>query len=157
MKRLSTDSLVGAAIALTGCAALGMSFTFGEVTWGGESSRLFPLIVSVVLVGLGLRMAVHGGAAAPVRVSLDTRSLRVVGLILLGGVYIAMMAKLGYVLSTAVMMPLVFWLFGARSRIGLALSAVLGPLVFHLVFFKGLNVYPPYAPWLAPILSFWNT
>ena len=50
----------------------------------------------------------------------------------------------GYVLPTAIAAPLVLFMFGVRSRIGLSLSVVLCPLVFYLVFFVALGVFPPY-------------
>ncbi len=51
---------------------------------------------------------------------------------------------LGYLLPTAVVAPVALYMFGVRSPVGLALSVVLCPLVFHVIFFMLLGVYPPY-------------
>lgn len=50
----------------------------------------------------------------------------------------------GYLLPTAIVAPLALYLFGVRSPAGLALSVVLCPLAFHIIFFMLLGVYPPY-------------
>lgn len=50
----------------------------------------------------------------------------------------------GYLLPTAIVAPLALYLFGVRSPAGLALSVVLCPLAFHVIFFMLLGVYPPY-------------
>ncbi|WP_209000640.1 hypothetical protein, partial [Labrenzia sp. DG1229] len=50
----------------------------------------------------------------------------------------------GYVLPTALAAPVVLFLFGIRSRVGLAVSVILCPLIFHILFFELLGVFPPY-------------
>lgn len=50
----------------------------------------------------------------------------------------------GYILPTAIVAPLALYMFGVRSPLGLSLSVVLCPLVFHVIFFMLLGVYPPY-------------
>jgi len=50
----------------------------------------------------------------------------------------------GYLLPTAIAAPVVLYMFGVRSRIGLAISVVLCPLVYHIIFFVLLGVYPPF-------------
>ncbi len=50
----------------------------------------------------------------------------------------------GYVLPTAISAPVVLYMFGVRSRIGLAISVVLCPLVYHTIFFVLLGVFPPF-------------
>jgi hypothetical protein len=54
-------------------------------------------------------------------------------------------------------MPVVFYLFGVRSRLGLLFAAIIGPLVYYLIFFKALKVFPPYAPWLDFAFFPWNS
>lgn len=50
----------------------------------------------------------------------------------------------GYVLPTAIAAPVVLYMFGVRSWIGLALSVVLCPLIYHIIFFELLGVFPPF-------------
>ncbi len=40
--------------------------------------------------------------------------------------------------------PVVLYIFGVRSRIGLAISVIVCPLIFHIIFFELLGVFPPY-------------
>lgn len=157
MSRLSKDQLIGGVIAALGMCTLGMSFTIGHQMWGGESSRLFPLIVSVVLIGLGGGLFLTADKAAPVHIKIDPQAVRLLCLMGVGVLYTAALGKLGYIIPTAIAMPVVFYLFGLRSWVGLAASVVLGPLAYHLIFFVALKVYPPYAPWLdIPFLSGMN-
>lgn len=149
MKRLNGDLLTGCTILLFGAAAFGMSFTIGNVTWGGESSRLFPMIVSFALMCFGISLVLTGVRKPANAIALSPEIWRVIGLALLGILYIAAIGRLGYIISTGIAAPVALWIFGVRSRLGLALSALLCPLIYHLIFFVALNVYPPYAPWLA--------
>ncbi len=50
----------------------------------------------------------------------------------------------GYVLPTAITAPVVLYMFGVRSKIGLAVSVVLCPLIYHIIFFELLGVFPPF-------------
>ncbi|MBN3564335.1 tripartite tricarboxylate transporter TctB family protein [Aliamphritea spongicola] len=50
----------------------------------------------------------------------------------------------GYLLPTAIVAPVALYMFGVRSPLGLALSVILCPLAFHIIFFMLLGVYPPY-------------
>lgn len=156
MKQLNGDLLTGSTVFLFGAAAFGMSFTIGNVTWGGESSRLFPLIVSFALMCFGARLVLTGVRKPSRAIELSPEVWRVIGLALLGILYIAAIGKIGYIISTGIAAPVALWIFGVRSRMGLALSAVLCPLVYHLIFFVALNVYPPYATWLDWQILPWN-
>lgn len=151
MKRLNGDLLTGSTVLLFGAAAFGMSFTIGNVTWGGESSRLFPMIVSFALMCFGARLVLTGvrGPASPIELSPEI--WRVIGLALLGILYVAAIGRIGYIISTGIAAPVALWIFGVRSRAGLAVAALLCPLIYHLVFFVALNVYPPYPSWLTNV------
>lgn len=50
----------------------------------------------------------------------------------------------GYILPTAIASPIVLYMFGVRSRIGLTSSIVLCPLIYHIIFFEFLGVFPPF-------------
>lgn len=148
MSRLNGDLLTGCAVFFFGLAAFCISFGIGNAAWGGESSRLFPQMVSLALCFFGVSLAVKGARSASFSLKSDPDVLRVCGLTLLGGFYILAIGKIGYIISTGIAIPAVLFMFGVKSPAGLVLSAVLCPLVYHLIFFKALNVYPPYAPWL---------
>ncbi|WP_170546006.1 tripartite tricarboxylate transporter TctB family protein [Ruegeria arenilitoris] len=71
-------------------------------------------------------------------------TLQIIGLFIIALVYQQSFRWFGYLLPTAIAAPVVLSIFGVRSRIGLALSVVLCPLIFHLIFFVLLGVFPPY-------------
>jgi putative tricarboxylic transport membrane protein len=50
----------------------------------------------------------------------------------------------GYVLPTALVAPIVLYIFGVRSWTGLAVSVVVCPLIYHIIFFELLGVFPPF-------------
>ena len=59
----------------------------------------------------------------------------------------------GYLLPTAIAAPVVLYLFNVRSPLGLMLSVVICPLIFHTIFFVLLGVYPPFGE-VFDLLSF---
>lgn len=74
----------------------------------------------------------------------DTAILDIVILFAVALLYQQSLRWFGYVLPTAIVAPVVFRIFGVRNWIGLAASAVLCPLAFHVVFFELLGVFPPH-------------
>lgn len=156
MKRLNGDLLTGGTVLLFGAAAFGMSFTIGNITWGGESSRLFPMIVSFALMCFGARLALSGIQKPTGTIEGNPEVWRVAGLALLGILYIAAIGKIGYIISTGIAAPVALWIFGVRSPLALVLAALFCPLIYQLIFFIALNVYPPYAPWLDLQFLPWN-
>lgn len=114
-------------------------------TWAG----LVPFIAAIGLLGLSCLLVLDGvrsSAGGPDLESRDkasgTRQILVLFLIAL--IYQQSFHWFGYVLPTAIAAPVVLYLFGVRNRIGLAASVVLCPLVFHIIFFELLGVFPPY-------------
>lgn len=68
---------------------------------------------------------------------------RLIGLMLLGVMYYFTMMQFGYLLSTAIAAPCCLALYGV-SRPSLILGGgVVVPVLFHIVFFEMLGVYPP--------------
>lgn len=112
-------------------------------TWAG----VLPMGAALILTGLGgalvytaLRSASPNNADA----LFSGRSWNVVGLIAVSIAYYGAILHFGYELPTAIAAPLALWLFGMRRPLGLLAAAALCPLVFHLIFFKGLGVFPPF-------------
>ena len=75
----------------------------------------------------------------------------VIGVAVLAFVYQYAIVAFGYLLPTALVAPVVLYVFGVRSVPGLLLSMVLCPLVFHLIFFELLGVFPPYGDVFEPL------
>lgn len=71
-------------------------------------------------------------------------TFEIIGLFLIALIYQQSFRWFGYLLPTAIIAPIVLYMFGVRSWIGLALSVVICPLVFHVIFFELLGVFPPF-------------
>lgn len=115
-------------------------------TWAG----VLPMMAAVFLTLAGTSMAWLGSRKAAEKSghqiafpSLDHRSLNVLILIVLAVLYHQAIIRFGYELPTAAVGPLVLWLFGVRNKAGLLISILLYPVIFHLLFFKMLGVFPP--------------
>ncbi|WP_170412148.1 tripartite tricarboxylate transporter TctB family protein [Ruegeria arenilitoris] len=112
-------------------------------TWAG----IVPFSAAVALLFLsGLMLAgaarqTTGGAS---HAQDNGAALQIIGLFIIALIYQQSFRWFGYLLPTAIVAPLVLYFFGVRSRIGLAVSVILCPLIFHLIFFVLLGVYPPY-------------
>lgn len=112
-------------------------------TWAG----IVPFTASVALLGMsglllfGASRQVEDGATA----SADNgATAQIVALFIIALIYQQSFRWFGYLLPTAITVPMVLYMFGVRSWIGLAVSVVICPLVFHLIFFVLLGVFPPY-------------
>lgn len=70
--------------------------------------------------------------------------LYILGLFAIALLYQQSIRWFGYVLPTAIAAPVVLYIFGVRSWIGLAISVVVCPLIYHIIFFELLGVFPPY-------------
>ncbi|WP_282152130.1 tripartite tricarboxylate transporter TctB family protein [Ruegeria atlantica] len=112
-------------------------------TWAG----IVPFSASIALLflsGLLLLGAVRQTAGDTVQEQDSGATLQIIGLFVIALIYQQSFRWFGYLLPTAIAAPVVLYFFGVRSWIGLAVSVVLCPLIFHLIFFVLLGVYPPY-------------
>ncbi|WP_081894694.1 tripartite tricarboxylate transporter TctB family protein [Ruegeria halocynthiae] len=112
-------------------------------TWAG----IVPFAASVALLGLSILLLVGASRqpAGPAPTSSDSAvTLQIVGLFIIALIYQQSFRWFGYLLPTAIVAPIVLYIFGVRSWIGLAVSMVICPLVFHVIFFVLLGVFPPY-------------
>ncbi|MEX0349370.1 MAG: tripartite tricarboxylate transporter TctB family protein [Paracoccaceae bacterium] len=112
-------------------------------TWAG----IVPFSASVALLflsGLMLVGAARHAASGVTQKEDDSATLQIVGLFIIALLYQQSFRWFGYLLPTAIVAPVVLYIFGVRSWIGLGLSVVLCPLIFHLIFFVLLGVFPPY-------------
>ncbi|MEP1930093.1 MAG: tripartite tricarboxylate transporter TctB family protein, partial [Roseibium sp.] len=71
-------------------------------------------------------------------------TLEVLTLFAIALLYQQSMRWFGYVLPTAIAAPVVLYIFGVRNWIGLAISVVVCPLIYHVIFFELLGVFPPF-------------
>lgn len=111
-------------------------------TWAGIvpfGAGLALLLISGFML-YGARQAVAGGF---ILLREHGATLQILSLFAIALIYQQSFRWFGYVLPTAIAAPVVLYIFGVRNRLGLALSIVLCPLVYHLIFFKALGVFPP--------------
>ncbi|MXW87549.1 MAG: tripartite tricarboxylate transporter TctB family protein [Boseongicola sp. SB0673_bin_14] len=143
--------------------AVGLSFFAASLgidvqEQGGIAPRVFPMAGALLIAMLGAMQVGHGTSRASlVRKPQDAgeaeargRALdayHVAGLLALSVAYVAGINYFGYLVSTAAAAPVALCLFGIRSIPGLCAAAVLCPAIYHLVFFVGLGVFPPYGLW----------
>lgn len=146
--RKFTEGLVMAAVSLV---ALWGAWQVPAAPPGDTWAGIVPFSAAVALMLLAailLMGAASQSAAGPQDSGADTRehsaALEIVGLFLVALIYQQSFRWFGYLLPTALVAPVVLFMFGVRSRTGLALSAVLCPLAFHIIFFELLGVFPPY-------------
>ena len=113
-------------------------------TWAGIapfSASVALLVLSGIMV-LGELRAVRNNDVTTT--SDDTGTLDILVLFAVALLYQQSFRWFGYVLPTAVVAPVVLYIFGVRNWIGLAVSIVVCPLMFHIIFFELLGVFPPY-------------
>lgn len=134
----------GPALALLGGSTLLASFWIDPDPDGGQGARTFPLIGAGALLLLGaLETLTTHQSKAETPVGL----VRILLLLALALGYVFGIGGIGYLAATAIAAPLVLVLFGRRRPRDLLAAAALCPIAYHLVFFVGLGVFPPYGAW----------
>ncbi|NKB54400.1 MAG: hypothetical protein GKR97_19705 [Rhizobiaceae bacterium] len=90
------------------------------------------------------RRGLSGATAALV---FPERISSIVGLLTVAVLYVWLISKFGYLISTATIAPMVMWMFGMRNPLALVATAILCPATYHYTFFVALGVFPPYGEW----------
>ncbi|MEP2027589.1 MAG: tripartite tricarboxylate transporter TctB family protein [Paracoccaceae bacterium] len=113
-------------------------------TWAGVvpfGAGLGLLIISGMMIFGAFRNASDDqeNTSAEASVTLEVLTLFAIALL-----YQQSMRWFGYVLPTAIAAPVVLYIFGVRNWIGLAISVVVCPLIYHVIFFELLGVFPPF-------------
>lgn len=144
---LNRETLLGLAMAAIGVAIVAASLGIEVLEQGGIGPRVFPLAGGVAIAGLGVAQALSGLRERIQHVPVSRDFLRMLLLTAVAVAYLLGITYFGYLLATAFCAPVVLTLFGVRSPLALVVSAVLCPTIYHLVFFVGLGVFPPYGEW----------
>lgn len=143
--------VVGGLLVALGAGAVWATFGVRLDPDGGWGARIFPLAGAAALIGCGaVELLSRPTRAEPTGGGSGADAFgagRVLALMTVAVGYALLMGKVGYLVSTAVAAPLALWLFGVRSRLGLALAALLCPAIYHGIFFIGLGAFPPYGEW----------
>ena len=157
-KLAKREVLAGLAMVAVGLGFFAASFGIDVREQGGIAPRVFPMAGALLIALLGTVQAGFGVAragpepddrtAAEAGVQGHGRDAwHIAGLLALSAAYVIGINYFGYLVSTAAAAPIALCLFGVRSVPGFAVAAVLCPAIYHLVFFVGLGVFPPYGLW----------
>jgi len=144
MRAARESLIVGGALVLFGSAAIMASLGLEAGPEGGTGPRVFPLAVSMVLLAIGLAELALARAWPDQGLPKIPDLWGVVMLMSLMAVYIVAIGQVGYLLSTAVMAPAAFAIFGIRHPAALLAATCMCPAVFHILFFELLGIFPPY-------------
>ena len=120
-KNLSQGFVIGVVLTTFGIAILIASFQIDKDPGGGWGARIFPMFGSITLLMAGileLRFGLRNTQTKP-----DYIPSNILVLFGLAIGYIFFIGKIGYLLSTGLVAPLIFLVFGVKNLIGLFVSA----------------------------------
>ncbi len=146
---LNQSTVTSIVLALVGAGAMMASIDIPRDPDGGLGARVFPMMSSGALILLGSIGFLAGLKPIATREEKTNYKLlaQIAVLLVLSLFYVWIISKLGYLISTALVAPLILMLFGYRKPVGLLIAAIVCPVCYHAVFFMGLGVYPPYGEW----------
>lgn len=113
-------------------------------TWAGIvpfGAGLGLLIISGMMILGAYRTASNSQETSAMETSATFEVLTLFAIAIL---YQQSIRWFGYVLPTAIVAPIVLYTFGVRNWVGLAVSVVVCPLIYHVIFFELLGVFPPF-------------
>ncbi len=142
------DVIEGFVLALLSLVAIWGAWQVPAASPGDTWAGIVPFAASVALLALSGLVLMNGLRLVQARQAAveegDTGTLNILILFAIALIYQQSFRWFGYVLPTAITAPVVLYIFGVRSRIGLAISVIVCPLIFHIIFFELLGVFPPY-------------
>jgi putative tricarboxylic transport membrane protein len=144
-----SDIAAGLLVCLLGGAVVLMARTFPPMPGQNIGPALFPTIVGVGLVVLGLVLLASGRRRQAPFISIDDDMRRPRMALNFGVVIIALLAyafivdRLGFFLTAALLLALLFRAFGVAPRRTAVLAAVL-PFFIHYIFYSLLRVPLPW-------------
>ena len=106
-------------------------------SWAGS----IPLGAGIILFVLSVLLLVK---KTPPKISKKSKHRLIMGVFGLSVLYYQLIVWFGYILPTAFMSPVMLYIFGVRNTAGLVGSSILCPIIFYVIFFVVLGVYPPY-------------
>ncbi|MDB6179509.1 tripartite tricarboxylate transporter TctB family protein [Paracoccus sp. Z330] len=146
---MTRDFVSGLAMVIIGALVLKIAMEIEITEQGGIGPRVFPVAGGGAILMLGVIQTLHA-IRTPLAESDLPRWRHMMPVLLLCALaigYLFAITMLGYLIGTAISAPLALLLFGVRSPLALLAAAVLCPAIYHLVFFVGLGVFPPYGAW----------
>jgi len=145
--RITSDVFIGLALMVVGGFATYFALQINVSETASTSARTFPLIGSIALIVFGALDALDAYRGDPDHdiEPGDTRS--VILLLAVAVVYLVVLTKLGYLISTALAAPMAMWLFSVRRLLSLIAASIVCPALYHVVFFELLGVFPPFGEW----------
>lgn len=136
------DALLGAGVIILGVAAFLETLRFPEMPGGMPGPALFPRILSVLLVGFGLLLLLRARRPAEDAGLPFSRIavLKGVGVLLGIVAYIALVERLGFILTAGGILIGMMLMLGVRARTALPVSA--GLVLFIVLLFQQLLRVP---------------
>ncbi|UWQ97570.1 tripartite tricarboxylate transporter TctB family protein [Rhodobacteraceae bacterium M385] len=144
---MNQTSIVGGVLTVFGIATTMASFQINLTYDGGWGARIFPLASGAAILVLGVVELTKGLIERQQTTPKSYPFGVIASLLALALVYAFLIGAVGYLISTAIVAPLSMLLFGVRDWRGLMAAAVLCPAIYHLIFFEGLGVFPPFGRW----------
>ena len=128
MRLASVDRILGLVLLLVALVWLWLAFTFipGARGAGETGPRAFPVLLGVVLAGLGIALALNPGPAGEPVAPVTRRELVIVaGTIGVLVLYAFLLERVGFLIATPVAIALTMWgLVRARSATRIAALAI---------------------------------
>ena len=141
--------LVGGAVCLIGLGAVYGALQIPRGAEGGiGGARIFPYLASGAILIFGA-LEFHKGIRGTdkTRFALTKVPFEITSLLALAIAYVLLITKLGYLIATGLVVPAALLLFGVRNPLGLLAAMVICPVVYQLIFFELLGVFPPFGEW----------
>jgi len=107
-----------------------------------DSPRLFPYICSLLLMITGIYMIIYYEILSKHKANKETikqnknELLRIIFFIIISIIYFIMINKLGYFLSTLIVLPIIFWYFGFKNKKIIITISIIFVLAIYLLFYK---------------------
>ena len=141
------EAVLGLAMVAIGLGLFVAGFGISFHRDAGYAPRVFPMAGALLIAVLG-SLQFAGIRSGPVEIgSQATNTGLIVGLVALSVAYVIGITHVGYLVASAFTAPAALWLFGIRSAVGLIAAFFLCPAIFHVIFFVGLGVFPPFGLW----------
>lgn len=137
--KLTVEFIVSLFLFLGGIAwlTIGLQLPMSSRVTAIGGPGTFPVFVTGILILFsGITCVTSYRKAADAKASgMDKQSMtRIALMVLASAVYVLVIEHAGYIVSTALFMAALLWLFGYRNRIGFLLLVVVFPVALNILF-----------------------
>lgn len=145
--KIGINSIVGLIFLLFSLFVLNVISKLPEGTSLAQSGPgFFPKVIIIIMlivsVALIIKDLISNKEKSKFEINNDDE-IKVVLLIIAIALYIFLLSKIGYVITTAILLIITFWLFGYRNKIKLISLSIATPIIINFVFKALLQVQLP--------------